>query len=81
VVLGIAFAVVAFRDPPWPSIQCGTGSGAISVVVWVAVLPLTVGLWVWESTWPPLAGLVLVAGMVAWTLVAVAGLWRAVRPS
>jgi hypothetical protein len=84
VALWIGFAVVALGDPRafdpvWDWLR-GLPT-AISIVVWVVFLPLTVGLWIWESTWPPLVGLLLAAGMVAWTLIAVAGLWRAVRPS
>jgi hypothetical protein len=47
----------------------------------VVFLPIAVGLWIWESTWPPIVGLLLAGGMVAWTLVAVGGLVRALRPA
>jgi hypothetical protein len=55
--------------------------GPIQVVVWVLFLPIAVGLWIWESTWPPLVALLLVAGMIAWTFVAIAGAIRAFRPA
>jgi hypothetical protein len=51
----------------------------VQVVVWVIVLPIAVSLWIWESTWPPLVGFLLAGGMVAWTLVAVGGLVRALE--
>lgn len=51
----------------------------IEIVVWLVFLPLAVGLWVCESTWSTLAGILLAFGMVVWTLVAVGGLLRAVR--
>jgi len=51
----------------------------IQVVTWVVFLPMAVGLWIWESTWPPVVSVLLAGGMVAWTLVAVAGLGRAFR--
>jgi hypothetical protein len=55
--------------------------GPIQVVVWVLFLPIAVGLWIWESTWSPLVALLLVAGMIGWTFVAVAGAIRAFRPA
>lgn len=51
----------------------------VEILVWVLFLPITVGLWIWESTWPVLLRLVGFAGIVAWTLVAVAGLFRNTR--
>lgn len=53
----------------------------IQVVVWILFLPIAVGLWIWESTWPPVVALLLVAGMIAWTFVAIAGAIRAFRPA
>jgi hypothetical protein len=49
------------------------------VVVWVVFLPVMVGLWVWESSWPLLGRVLALAGMVVWTLLAVSSFWRAVR--
>jgi len=49
------------------------------IIVWVLFLPIMVGLWIWESSWPALVRLVGFAGIVAWTLLAVSGLLRAVR--
>jgi hypothetical protein len=31
-------------------------------------LPVMVGLWIWESTWPLLVRLVLVVGIAGWNL-------------
>jgi hypothetical protein len=49
------------------------------IVVWVLFLPLMVGLWIWESSWPALVNLLAVAGIVVWTLLAVYSLLREVR--
>ena len=38
------------------------------VVVWVLFLPVMVGLWVWETSWPLIVRLVLVAGVAGWNL-------------
>ena len=80
--VGFAFALRgdrAFLDTSWQWLR---GLPApIQVVVWVVFLPIAVGLWIWESTWPPSVGFLLAGGMVAWTLVAVGGLVRALRPA
>ena len=49
------------------------------VVVWITILPIAVGMWAWESSWPVVVGYLLIGGMVAWTVVAAAGLVRAFR--
>lgn len=51
----------------------------LAVVIWIVFLPLVVGLWIWESTWPPLVGLALGLGMLAWTLASVSGTIRLLR--
>ena len=37
-------------------------------VVWLLFLPVVIGLWVWETTWPLVVRLVLVAGIAGWNL-------------
>ncbi len=37
-------------------------------VVWLLFLPVVAGLWVWETTWPIVVRLVLVAGLGWWNL-------------
>jgi len=49
------------------------------VIVWMVFLPVTVGLWIWQSSWPVLGRLLGFTGIVAWTLVAVANLFRVFR--
>jgi hypothetical protein len=38
------------------------------IVVWILLLPVMVGLWVWETSWPLVARLVLVIGVAGWNL-------------
>jgi hypothetical protein len=40
----------------------------IQLVVWVLLLPAVLGLWIWETTWPVVVRLVLVAGIAGWNL-------------
>jgi hypothetical protein len=84
VVLWIGFAIAlrgdhGFLDASWQWLRALPMP--VQVVVWVVILPIAVGLWAWESTWPPIVGILLAGGMVAWTLVAIAGVVRAFRPA
>jgi hypothetical protein len=38
------------------------------VVVWVLFLPVMVGLWAWETTWPLIVRLLVVLGVAGWNL-------------
>lgn len=37
-------------------------------VVWVLFLPVMIGLWIWETTWPLAVRLLLVVGIAGWNL-------------
>jgi hypothetical protein len=37
-------------------------------VLWLLFLPVMVGLWIWETTWPLALRLVLVLGVAGWNL-------------
>jgi hypothetical protein len=37
-------------------------------LVWLLFLPVTAGLWIWETSWPLVLRLVLVAGLAGWSL-------------
>ena len=40
----------------------------LQAVVWLLFLPVVIGLWIWESSWPLLVRLVLVLGVAGWNL-------------
>jgi hypothetical protein len=40
----------------------------VQVFVWLLFLPVMIGLWVWETTWPLILRLVLVLGIAGWNL-------------
>jgi ABC-type amino acid transport system permease subunit len=40
----------------------------VQIVVWVLFLPVVIGLWVWETSWPLVVRLVLVVGVAGWNL-------------
>lgn len=37
-------------------------------VVWLLLLPVMIGLWIWETSWPVALRLVLVVALGAWTV-------------
>jgi hypothetical protein len=49
------------------------------VIVWVLVLPIMVGLWIWQSSWSDLGRLAGLTGIIAWTLLAVSSIFRNFR--
>jgi hypothetical protein len=40
----------------------------VQIVVWILFLPVMIGLWIWETTWPLIVRLVLVIGIAGWNL-------------
>jgi ABC-type amino acid transport system permease subunit len=40
----------------------------LQIVVWVLFLPVMIGLWIWETTWPLALRLLLVIGVAGWNL-------------
>ena len=40
----------------------------LQIVVWVLFLPVMIGLWIWETSWPLVIRLVLVLGVAGWNL-------------
>jgi hypothetical protein len=37
-------------------------------LVWLLFLPVVFGLWVWETTWPLVLRIVVIAGIAGWNL-------------
>jgi hypothetical protein len=40
----------------------------IQALVWLLLLPVVAGLWVWETTWPLVVRLLLVGGLAGWSV-------------
>jgi ABC-type amino acid transport system permease subunit len=40
----------------------------VQLVVWLLFLPVMAGLWVWETSWPLVWRLIVVAGIAGWNL-------------
>jgi flagellar biosynthesis protein FliQ len=82
VVLWVGFVVALVVNREWlDEIWSWTQTLPLvpKIIVWVLFLPIMVGLWIWESSWPTLGRLVGFAGIVAWTLLAVYSLFKYFR--
>jgi ABC-type amino acid transport system permease subunit len=40
----------------------------VQAFVWLLFLPVMIGLWIWETTWPLVVRLILVIGIAGWNL-------------
>jgi hypothetical protein len=71
-VIWVAFGIALVRrhetvDEAWTRIR--SLPLAVQLLVWLLFLPVMVGLWVWESTWPLVVRATLVLGIAGWNLV------------
>jgi len=81
-MLWVGFAIALVVNREWLDLLWNWVRALPSVtefIVWVLFLPIMVGLWNWESSWPVLLHLLAFAGIVGWTLLAVSSFIRAVR--
>ena len=44
-------------------------------IVWLLFLPVMLGLWIWETTWPIILRLILVVGIAGWNLLVLLPRW------
>lgn len=81
-VMWIGFAVVLIVNPAsldtlWDWVR---GLPLIAeILVWIAFLPITVGLWIWTSAGAALVKVLGFAGLVGWTLTAISSIFRNFR--
>ncbi len=78
--VGFAIALVVNRewlDLLWNWVR--SLPSVAEIIVWVLFLPIMVGLWIWESSWPAFVRLLACAGIVVWTLLAASSFLRAAR--
>ena len=40
----------------------------VQIGAWLLFLPVMAGLWIWETTWPLIVRVVLIAGIAGWNL-------------
>ena len=81
-ILWVGFAIALVVNREWLDLLWNWVRAlppVAEIIVWVFFLPITVGLWIWESSWPALVRLLAFAGIVFWTLLAVSSFFRDVR--
>ncbi len=73
--IGLAYTMIvnpALLDQLWNSVR------ALplwqEIIVWVLFLPIMVGLWIWESSWPMILRWLATVGLVGWTLLPISNL-------
>lgn len=54
------------RDLPW----------LLEGAVWLFFLPVMLGMWIWQTSWPLILRLVLIAGIAGWTLLVFPKPWK-----
>ncbi len=67
--VGFAVALVSSQgtiDAAWQSVR--DLPLLVQVFVWILLLPVMAGLWIWETSWPLVLRLVLVIGLAGWNL-------------
>ena len=82
VMLWVGFVIALIVNREWLDLLWNwvrSLPSVVEVIVWVLFLPIMVGLWIWESSWPAFASLVGFAGIVVWTLLAVYSFFRYMR--
>ena len=70
-LLWIAFVAALIQgsgglDQAWTTIR--SWPLVVQVGAWLLFLPVMAGLWVWDTTWPLVGRLVLIAGIAGWDL-------------
>jgi hypothetical protein len=83
-VIWLAFAAALIwsqgsLDAAWQAIR--DQSLLLQGVVWLLFLPVMAGLWIWESGWPLVLRLVLVAGLAGWNLLIFLPRWLQSGPA
>ena len=81
-MLWVGFAIALVVNREWLDLLWNWVRALPSVaeiIIWLLFLPIMVGLWIWESSWPALIHLLAFAGIVVWTLLAVSSFLRAGR--
>ena len=84
VMLWVGFAIALAANREWLDLLWNWVQAlpwVVRVIVWVVFLPIMVGLWAWESSWPTLVNLLVSGGIVGWTLLAIYSVIKYFRPT
>jgi hypothetical protein len=81
-VMWLGFVIALLVNPEWLDMLWEWVRALpilLQIIVWVIFLPVMVGLWAWESSWSVFVKLLVLAGLVGWTILAVSSFTRAWR--
>ena len=81
-MLWVGFVIALVVNPEWLNLLWNWVRAlppVAEIMVWLLFLPIMVGLWIWQSSWPALVRLLAFAGIVVWTLLALSSFLRSVR--
>ena len=81
-VLWVAFVTALIVNRGWLDVFWNwlqALPSAPRIIIWVLFLPITAGLWIWESSWTTPARSLGFIGIAVWTLLAVSSLIKAFR--
>ena len=81
-ILWVGFVIALMMNREWLDMAWNWVQALpmiLKIIVWVLLLPIMVGLWIWESSWPTLGRLAGFTGIVAWTLLAVQSFFKNFR--
>jgi hypothetical protein len=78
-VLWIAFAVALVAsqgtlNDAWHWV--GSQHILVQAAIWLLFLPVMAGMWVWQTSWPAVLRLLLVASLAGWTLLIFPKPWK-----
>jgi hypothetical protein len=54
------------RELPW----------LLEGVVWLLFLPVMLGMWIWQTSWPVILRILLIVGLAGWTLLVFPKPWK-----
>lgn len=82
VILWVGFVVAlivnqGWLDMLWDWVQ--TLPLILRIIVWLVLLPIMTGLWIWQSSWSIFVQVLAVAGMIGWTWLAISSFIKAFK--
>ena len=78
--VGLVVALIVnqgWLDMLWDWVQ--TLPLILRIIVWLVLLPIMTGLWIWQSSWSIFVQVLAVAGMIGWTWLAISSFIKAFK--
>ena len=81
-ILWVGFVIALLVNPVWLDLLWNWVESlplVAEIIIWVLFLPIMIGLWGWVSSWLMFVNLIVFAGLVGWTVLAMANFFRYAR--